>query len=331
MNNSEPAKPRFTLSFGRVALLLAALIAVVAVGITQYRKYKSADPETSTDSSAPAGPVADVATMIASLEKRLQSNPNDAEGWNMLGWSYYSTGRYADSAAAYRHAIDIDPKNATYWSALGEVEVLSGPGGITPKATEAFGKALAIDPKDFRARYFMGVKKDQDGKHQEAIDDWIALVQEAPAGAPWEDAVRDLIDKASKEHKIDVAGRVPPKRVAPMADVGGGMGGMPVTGSGAQVATDGIPGPSAGDMQAAAGMTTGQQNEMIAGMVGRLAARLKANPKDGDGWIRLMRARMVLNDPAAARQALADGKAAFAGDKAELARLDEAAKALGVQ
>ncbi|TZG24739.1 tetratricopeptide repeat protein [Sphingomonas montanisoli] len=331
MNNSEPAKPRFTLSFGRVALLLAALIAVVAVGITQYRKYKSANPEPTADSSAPAGPVADVASMIASLEKRLQSNPDDAEGWNMLGWSYYSTGRYADAATAYGRAIKIDPRNATYWSALGEVEVLAGPGGITPKAVEAFGKALAIDPKDFRARYFMGVKKDQDGKHQEAIDDWIALVKEAPAGAPWEDAVRDLIAKASKEHNIDVAGRVPPKRIAPMADVGGGMGGMPVTGSGAQVATDGIPGPSAGDMQAAAGMTTGQQNEMIAGMVGKLEARLASNPRDSKGWIFLMRARMVLNEPDKARKALADGKAAFAGDKAEQARIDEAAKALGVQ
>jgi cytochrome c-type biogenesis protein CcmH len=72
------------------------------------------------------------------------------------------------------------------------------------------------------------------------------------------------------------------------------------------------------------------QAEMIRGMVDRLAARLKAQPRDADGWIRLMRARVVLGDPTAASAALRDGLAAFGDSLPSQAKLRDAAKAMGV-
>lgn len=314
MNEGSRAKRVLSLSAGRVILILAGLIALLAVALPMLRSHKTAEPPV-PDVQKPVG---DVSSMIAALEKKMAANPGDAEGWNMLGWSYYNVGRYADAVKAYRRAADIDPKNPAYWSALGEVLVLSGPGGVTADAAEAFGKALAVDPKDYRARYFTGVKQDQDGDHKGALDRWIALLKDAPAGAPWEDAVRAVIDRVSKANNIDVAGRMPPHTAAPAQTPGD------------SVATAGIPGPTASDMQAANGMTPGEQNTMVQGMVDRLAARLAANPRDGDGWIRLMRARMVLNDPAAAHAALVKAKAAFAGNTAEVSRLDSAAETLGV-
>jgi cytochrome c-type biogenesis protein CcmH len=320
VNDRTPANRILTLSAGRVILILAALIAVAAIALSILKSRKGSDAP-AAESAAPATPVGDVASMITALEKKMAANPQDAEGWNMLGWSYYNVGRYADAVKTYRKAADIDPKNAGYWSALGEVLVLSGPGGVTSDASQAFGKALALDPKDYRARYFTGVKQDQDGDHKGALDRWIALLKDAPAGAPWEDAVRTLVDRVGSQNHIDITDRVPPRKTA---DAG------QVQRPGDAVATAGIPGPTASDMQAATGMTTGEQSAMVQSMVDRLAARLEANPRDGDGWIRLMRARMVLNDPVGARTALARGKAAFRDDKAEQGRLDVAAQALGV-
>jgi cytochrome c-type biogenesis protein CcmH len=72
------------------------------------------------------------------------------------------------------------------------------------------------------------------------------------------------------------------------------------------------------------------QAAMIRGMVDQLAARLKAQPRDADGWIRLMRSRMVLGEPAAASAALRDGLAAFDDSAPSQSRLREAAKAMGV-
>lgn len=318
MTKDSPSNKGFSLPFARVALILAALIALVAIAVAVIRSRGG-----STETTAPATtePVGDIASMIGGLEKKLAENPADAQGWSLLGLAYYNVGRYADAVKAYSKAVALDSKNPTSWSALGEAQLLSGPGGVTPEAEASFRKALALDPKDFRARYFMAVKKDASGDHPGAIDDLIGVLRDSPPDAPWLQPVRDLALRISTEHKIDIAGRLPALPVAPRAL-------PPVAGD--SVATAGIPGPNAGDLKAASAMTPSQQDDMARAMVARLAARLEANPQDADGWIRLMRARMVLNEPAGAQAALGKAKAAFKGDAAQLGRFDDAARTLGV-
>ena len=72
----------FSLPFARVALILAALIAVAAVAVAMLR---SDDEGESPAPSAVSQPVGDVASMIGGLEKKLADNPGDARGWNLLG------------------------------------------------------------------------------------------------------------------------------------------------------------------------------------------------------------------------------------------------------
>nr|MBA2587095.1 hypothetical protein [Alphaproteobacteria bacterium] len=60
------------------------------------------------------------------------------------------------------------------------------------------------------------------------------------------------------------------------------------------------------------------------------AGELKANPKDSGGWVRLMRARMVLGETDKAADAYKQARQAFAGTPAAQAALQEAAKSLGV-
>ena len=98
----------------------------------------------------------------------------------------------------------------------------------------------------------------------------------------------------------------------------------------ATAATAAIPGPTPEQLAAASSIPPGQQSEMVKGMVDRLANRLKRDPKDADGWMRLMRARMVLGDTDAAREAYRSGLAAFRQDSSTKAKLDRAARELGV-
>lgn len=300
----------------RLVLIVAALIALAAVAIAVFR---GREPAAALAPGAAPTAQPDVATMVAQLEAKMKANPGDAAGWRMLGWSYYRMERFQDAAGAYRRATAADPKNAEGWSALGEALSLVGKGEVPADAEAAFRRALAIDPTDPRARYFLAVKKDLAGDHKGAIDDWIALLKDTPPGAPWEENVRATIAQVAGKNKIDVAGRVPAPAAVPAAPR-----------PDASAATDAIPGPSPDQMRAAAGLTPGQQDAMVRGMVDSLAAKLKANPGDPDGWLRLMRARMVLGDRAAATQAYRDGLAALAADKPGLARLGEGARALGV-
>ncbi|MGE0178403.1 MAG: tetratricopeptide repeat protein, partial [Sphingomonas sp.] len=95
-------------------------------------------------------------------------------------------------------------------------------------------------------------------------------------------------------------------------------------------ATQAIPGPSQQQMEQARSIPPGEQDQMVRGMVERLAQRLRQNPRNADGWMMLMRSHMVQRQPDAAREALRSALAAFADDPATQNRLRTAARELNV-
>jgi cytochrome c-type biogenesis protein CcmH len=296
----------------RLALFGAAALAIVAVGIGVSRN-RAADP-VAPKAAASASAQPDVNAMISSLEAKLKADPKDPEGWRMLGWSFFETGRYAEAATAYRKATQLAPSNAEYWSSLGEAIVLAGSGEQIPKdASAAFARARQLDPKDPRARYFIGVEQDMAGKHAQAIDTWIDLLKDTPAGAPWETDVRKTVEQIAAREKIDVKTRLAAIR--------------PPAPTGPAAALNGIPGPSREQMAAASRLPSGQQEQMVRGMVDGLASKLQADPKQPDRWMMLIRSRMMLGQGREASAALQQAIAANPGARGELV---QAAKTLGV-
>ncbi|WP_438730091.1 tetratricopeptide repeat protein [Parasphingorhabdus sp. DH2-15] len=303
----------------------AGLVALVAVGISVTRADDtSSNINSASPSAAIAGQEAPTVTqVIAQLEEKLEQDPDDANGWQMLGWSYFETSRFGEAAMAMRRATSLDPKNAEYHSMLGEALVLaSEEGDIPADARQAFAKALALDAKDPRARYFSAAAKDMDGQHQEAINDWFALLADTPADAPWAEDVRNVIRNVGKERNIDVETRLASAKFAPPA------GALPSEGE--ALATAAIPGPSRDQMQAAAALPQGQQEEMIRGMVEGLAAKLEKNPADPDKWVMLMRSWTQLGETGKAQNALRDARTAFRNDAASLTTVEDAAKTLNI-
>ncbi|MGZ3375017.1 MAG: c-type cytochrome biogenesis protein CcmI [Phenylobacterium sp.] len=301
-----------------LALGLAAVVVLAATGLYLKIGRPSAPPisEATAQSGAlpPGHPNGEVAGMIGQLEQRMKASPNDAEGWRMLGWSYLQTGRNADAAQAYAKAAALDPHNGEYLSAEGEATVLAAQGQVTPAAEAVFRKAVSLDPADPRARYYLAIAKDQKGDAKGAMDDWIALLKSAPPDAPWAPEVRTFVEKVAQERHVDLTGRLPP---APPAVA---QPGPPPN----------APGPSADQVAAASQMSDAGRQQMIEGMVAKQAAALKANPRDLEGWERLIRARMVLGQPAAAAQAYRDATKAFAGSPGDQAALRQTAAGLGV-
>jgi cytochrome c-type biogenesis protein CcmH len=272
----------------RLVLIGAGLIAAVSVGVTTLRpKPADAPPEAVAESSA------DVAAMIPQIEAKLKANPNDAEGWRMLGMSFVETGRFAEGATAYKRAAELKPQNAESWSNLGEALVLASQGKFPTDAKSAFATALARNPKDTRARYFIAVEKDIAGDHRGAIDGWIALLKDSAPDAPWQAEVRGLIASVATREKIDVRAR---------------MAELPA-------------------LPAQSGSEATQQAAMIRSMVDGLAKKLEANPKDVDGWIMLMRSHQALGQSAEAKAAK---KAALSANPENAVSINAAAAQLGV-
>ena len=121
------------------------------------------------------------------------------------------------------------------------------------------------------------------------------MLEDAPADAPWIGFVREALARVTGE---------------PVAAAG----------------------PSASsDMAAAANMTDAQRAEMIRGMVAKLADRLHEDGTDVEGWLRLVRAYVVLGDRDKAKDAAADAKRALGDRPDEIKRIDDLVKGLGLE
>lgn len=281
-------------------MLIAALIAVSVVAYAIWRGQTSA-PEPVAQIAANDGPLS-----IEELEKRTKAKPGEPGPWAALGFAYFAEGRFGDAASAYEKASNLDPEKSVLWSALGEARVMaSAKDPMPPAAAAAFDKAIKLDPKDPRARYFLAVKRDLTGDHQGALADWLSLLADSPADAPWRPDLVRTIDQVGKINKIDVAPRLAAAEKASPAAL-------------APIAARAIPGPSAEDLRNASSIAPSEQQEMAKGMVARLEGRLKSDPKNVDGWIMLMRSRATLGEPDKASAALKEATAANPDRAAEL-------------
>lgn len=306
----------------RLLLLLAAAVAMLAVVYAVMRGRGTGAPPPPPAAAAPAGANVDPETVIRGLQEQVGGNPNDWAGWQRLGQAYYLTERYADAERAYRRATALQPRNAELWSALGEATVMASARDPMPApALEAFRKAHELDAKDSRARYFLAVARDLGGDHQGALDEWLALLKDTPADAPWEAGLRRTIEQVGRINHVDVSARLAAIRPAPAAPAPA----MAVDGDPAAVGP--IPGPTREQMQSATALPPGAQDQMVQGMVAGLEGKLRANPANVDGWIMLMRSRMTLGETA---KAAAARDAAVAANPGAAARIRGAATTLGV-
>lgn len=162
----------------------------------------------SPDAQVAAQPDSSIDRMIAALEAQLQQTPGDGEMWRILGQAYSQAGRFDDAARAYAQGATLLPDDGRMQSARGEALVQAAEGVVTDDAFAAFQAANTLDPAEPRTRYFLALRKDQTGDRDGAMDDWIALLNAAPDGAPWVPQVRALVDQVAEERGIDVSGRI---------------------------------------------------------------------------------------------------------------------------
>jgi cytochrome c-type biogenesis protein CcmH len=128
------------------------------------------------------------------MAPRARARPNDPRGWTLLGRGYLTLGDTADAAGAFKRAIFAagPADRAPLYSAYGEALTLSAEGTVSDEAQKAFEAALAQNPKDFAARYYLGVAyaaRRDDGR---ALALWESLLADAPPNATWRE---DLVDR----------------------------------------------------------------------------------------------------------------------------------------
>lgn len=258
---------------------LAALIGVPLFALPAYLATGRPDlPGQPLAERRAADPqAAELAELVSRIERHLAGNPNDGRGHEVVAPVYARMGRFDDAARARREAIRLLGETPTRLADYGEALTAAAGGVVSTDAKLPFQRALDLDPTFAKARYYVALAAEQDGRRAEAITLFGALLADSAPDAPWREAV------AQRLAELGAVPPTPPSTAPPSA--AGAIARLP------------------SDAGAIASLPQGEQREAIRGMVEGLAARLSSEGGDVGAWGRLIRSYMVLGEPAKARAA----------------------------
>jgi cytochrome c-type biogenesis protein CcmH len=198
---------------GRIAAVIIGIaIPVFTISVYQWLGMpQSISPATraaiSTETSNAKSPSAmsdQVNAMVTQLAQRLKDNPDDPEGWAMLGRSYLVLGRPDDAVKSYEKAIALsnnDPNiMVDYADALA---MASGEQSLEGKPMELIQQALTLDPNNQKGLWLAGTAAYEKGNFQQALDYWRKLYGLLPKDS--QDAL--VMQGNIKEAESMIAGR----------------------------------------------------------------------------------------------------------------------------
>lgn len=189
----------------RVAVVTAILVAGGAAALyPTWSKWNWSRPEAAADSPG---------AMVGRLARRLEKQPNDLEGWLMLGRSYSVIEQYGLSAGAYQRADRLaNGKNAEALMGLAESLVLAEQSDLVGRAGQLFERALALDPRSVKALFYSAIAAQQRGEKPLALQRYLQLL----AGNPPPE-VRTLIEQQIQALQADAAVPAKSQGAAPVA------------------------------------------------------------------------------------------------------------------
>ena len=183
---SPPAAPRSRLA---ASALIAIGLPAIAFSLYALLGQPQMPDEPLASRKAATETTGEIELALAAVEARLIAKPDDGKGWAVIAPVYMRLERYADATHAYSEALRLLGEEPMRRAAYGEALVAAAGGVVTDEAREAFERALAGQPGQPQARFYLALGAEQDGKRADAIRAYESLLADAPPNAPWRTAV----------------------------------------------------------------------------------------------------------------------------------------------
>ena len=225
--------------------------------------------------------------LLQIAEKRLESNPDDSNGWEVIAPVYLRMQRYGDAINAYENVLRVEGRSPEMLLKLTDVHIEQGQGQINEQAKELIAEVLSLDKENAIATFYTGIIALQNDRADETMRIWQAMIDGAKGNEEWLPVVRGRIAELKTLEKSPL-----------------------------------LPGPDEETIKAAEEMEPEERQAMIAQMVSNLAEKLETNPDNKAGWERLVRAYMVLGRKDDARAAFGKAKTQFANDHSFITALE---------
>lgn len=141
---------------------------------------------------------ADIEGMVAKLAAKMQDNPDDMNGWVMLGRSYKMLGRYAEAVDAYAKAEAFIAQDPELLASYAETLAMASGKGLSGKARTLIDQALKLDPKHAHSLFLAGAAAMEAGDAKNGIAYWEALLPQVEAGSELDQMLRQGIEEMKK-------------------------------------------------------------------------------------------------------------------------------------
>lgn len=152
--------------------LIASAVVVLGVSVLVY---------SSIGTPVPPEPAASLEDAVAALDRRLQENPDDIEGWKMLGRSYMQLQKYQEAIAAFEQVAEREtPPSAQTMASLGEALLIEEGSASSVRVSQLFESALSLEPANPKALFYGGIIAIERGNRQLAANRWEALLALSP-------------------------------------------------------------------------------------------------------------------------------------------------------
>ena len=208
------------------ALVLAALFPIAAALIYTQVGAPGALDAAAVGSAAPhAGPEftkEQVDEMLAQLATRLKAEPDNVEGWVLLGRSYSALGRFAEASTALRRAVELKGDDPGLLADYADVLAMSTGQRLEGEPLRAIEKALAIDPDHQKALALAGTAAYERGDFPGAVKRWERLLKTVPPASEGARSIQASIDEARARAGLPAPpASKPPANDREVARVGG--------------------------------------------------------------------------------------------------------------
>jgi len=191
-----PAKDKITGLFVLLMLPLTGLLMYQSIGTPEAINMPPAmaAQQSNQQQSAHSTQQAQMDELVVSLQQRMAENPDDVEGWVILGRSLKTMQRFAEAETALTNANRLVPGDPTIMVELAETMLFnSGASEVGPVPKQLLQDALEIDPNQQKALWIMGMASAQDGDDTQAISYWTRLqTQLDPASGPYQTVTQEI-------------------------------------------------------------------------------------------------------------------------------------------
>jgi len=136
--------------------------------------------------------------MVANLQQKMEQNPDDPEGWLILGRTLKTMKRYSEAETALSNAYRLLPDNALVMVELAEARLfVSGRPEISDDIQQLLESAITIDPQQQKGLWLLGMGAAQKGQHAQAIEIWQSLLNLLDPASGAAQTVTQQIEMAS--------------------------------------------------------------------------------------------------------------------------------------